>query len=1118
MKLLKLRLKNINSLYGEFEIDFENRDFAENRLFVLSGPTGSGKTSVLDAICLALFGKTPRILKIGKENAVLSKGAKYCFAELLFETGGKKFTARWEQEVNRNGNLNKVKHQVCDAGGVILVRGDRLTETREYIIDLIGLDFEQFVRTVMLTQGEFDRFLSSEPEEKAALFTKITGSEIYERISKEVFRRFKEKKNAYDGFQKEIDGMELLTEEERAELAKSIGQLQTDKRKLEEERDRIKEGLDWLADIAKLEKALADTEIEAKDIQAQFAAFEPEKGKLEAADRAASIEVAYSQLCTEERKLASTRETLESAKERLPEKEKSLDKAKEEETNAQEKLAAVTRERDDARPGLLQVRGLDNDISHFQSNHLKAKKKFEERETTLHRLQGALSGKRSVYQSKKGEFSQSEEYFKMHAEDEKLAGALGGIESALSDWDKLTARKEKAEGAVLKAEGELEGSGNHLETCRNQAKRLREAYSGVQNELSLLEKEKESLLAGESVQDIEKRRDVLAGEIAAMRAVRGYEEQRRQLAEGQACPLCGSVHHPYVLGTVPSDSGKKKELEAAETLLASIRSCFDKINTVGQTAAQKKTALDEAENDLKRAEDNLRQKTESNAERKRVRDELKRDLDEKKADLLNQLACYGVTEGDLAETKTIFAALKKRLGEWQSLSEKRDKNKEEIEHLERELAVLKKEEEKAGEELRKAEEELEKSDEELSAKKKERFDLFGEMDPEKEEQRLNGDVKAAEKENSAAKEAKNEAQSELARCQDEIKRFSREIDEAKTVLKQRLDSFVKDLKAKSFQTRAEFEKARLSPEERDRIRSRLQNLEREKSRLAGEKKQAQKTLRSKKDEKKTDKPAEDLRAELDAIESRRVENDQKLKAAEKDLSIDERNREKIAELQKGLEAASGEFQKWDRFWTVLGKSSNDFTNFVQTLTFERVVQYANLWLKKMAPRYELKRRVNAKENDTARKKGKKAGNGDADDTPANETKGSAAKSKALLYLDVIDYEQGGEVRAVENLSGGERFMASLALALGISRLAGKKVQIETFFLDEGFGTLDENALENAIDVLDYLQREEGKMIGIVTHVEKLRGETSRIQTQIQVIPKGGGRSVLVGPGVTQIDR
>ena len=1118
MKLLRLKLKNINSLYGEFEIDFESSAFTESGLFVLTGPTGSGKTSVLDAICLALFGETPRIKKISdKKNDVLSKDTKYCFAELLFETGGKKYTARWEQEVNRNGNLNKAKHQVCDGNGVPLVGGDKLSETKDFIINLIGLDFEQFIRTVMLTQGEFDRFLSSGSTEKAALFTKITGSEIYEEISGEVFSRFKEKKSAYEGLQKEIGGMELLSQEERAELVKSIGQLQTDKRKLEEERDRITKGLDWLDDIATLEKDLADTEVKEENLRTQILEFQPEEAKLEAAERAASIEVAYSQLCFEEGKLTDTQDLLKSAAERLPEKEKSLEKAKEAETKAQEILGAVAKAREDARPELLKVRDLDGDISHLQAGNLKAKEKCEERKTALHRLQDALSQKESVFLGKKDEFTQNEEYFKIHAVDEKLAGALDGIESALGDWDKLTARKEKAEDAVLRAQGELEELKNNLKKCQDRAERLREEYGKVQEELSQLEKEKESLLAGESVPDLEKRRDELAGEIAAMRAVMGYEEQRRQLTEGQACPLCGSIHHPYVLGSVPSDNEKKKELEATETLLSSARSCVNKINVVGQTASQKKTALADAENELKRAEDHLHRKEETYADRTQVRDEVKRDLEEKKTNLLTQLAGYGVTSGDFAATETISAALKKRREKWLSLSEKREKDKEEIKCLERDLAVLNKEKEKAEEEFKNAEKDLEKSGVELSAKKKERFDFFGEKDPEKEEQRLNDSVKAAEEKNNAAKETKIEAQNELVRCQDEIKRLEKEMQEIETALKQRRDSFEKDLKAKSFETRAEFVKALLTPEQRDQIRSDRQKLEGEKSKLAGEKARIQKTLDEKKSEKKTDKSAEELRKDLETVEVHRAENEQELNAAKTSLLIDDQNQDKAAKLQKGLEAAKEEFRKWDRLWTVLGRSNNAFSDFVQTLTFERVVQYANQWLKKMAPRYELKRRAEAEKKEKGRGKGKKTGNDDIHGTFSNETEGAAGKSKAKLNLDVIDYEQGGEVRVVENLSGGERFMVSLALALGISRLAGKNVQIETLFLDEGFGTLDENALENAIDVLEQLQRE-GKMIGIVTHVEKLRGEESRIQTQIQVIPQGGGRSLLAGPGVTQIAR
>ncbi len=161
----------------------------------------------------------------------------------------------------------------------------------------------------------------------------------------------------------------------------------------------------------------------------------------------------------------------------------------------------------------------------------------------------------------------------------------------------------------------------------------------------------------------------------------------------------------------------------------------------------------------------------------------------------------------------------------------------------------------------------------------------------------------------------------------------------------------------------------------------------------------------------------------------------------------------------------------------------------------------------MMPRYELKRRIDP---DSSKDRKNKKGEGP-------EPSGSEEELK--LDLNVIDHDQGDEERVVENLSGGERFVISLAMSLGISCLAKTHTRIDSIdmlFLDEGFGTLDENTLDGAIDALEQLHQNEGKMIGIVTHVERLQGEDSRIQTQIRVEKIGNGRSVVEGPGIIDL--
>ncbi len=196
------------------------------------------------------------------------------------------------------------------------------------------------------------------------------------------------------------------------------------------------------------------------------------------------------------------------------------------------------------------------------------------------------------------------------------------------------------------------------------------------------------------------------------------------------------------------------------------------------------------------------------------------------------------------------------------------------------------------------------------------------------------------------------------------------------------------------------------------------------------------------------------------------------------LSENEKQREKQKERLKTIDAQKRECSRWDDLHQLIGSADGKkFRNFAQGLTFEMMTAHANRQLRKMTDRYLLIR--------------------------------DAAQP---LELNVIDNYQAGEIRSTKNLSGGESFIVSLALALGLSQMASRNVRVDSLFLDEGFGTLDEDALETALETLAGL-RQDGKLIGVISHVTALK---ERIGTQIQVIPETGGRSSLSGPGCRRI--
>ncbi len=215
MKILKLRFKNINSLAGEFEIDFTNPQYNAEGLFLISGPTGTGKSSILDAICVALYGKTPRIPSItASTNEVMSLGTTDCFSEVEFEVSGTKYRSTFSQSRNRKGELAAPKYLLEDlTQGKVICQQKK--EWDKKINSISGMDYDRFVQSVLLAQGEFKKFLEANPNERATLLEKITGGEIYTLISKAVFERNKLEQQKLDMLKQEASLIKTLSDEEK---------------------------------------------------------------------------------------------------------------------------------------------------------------------------------------------------------------------------------------------------------------------------------------------------------------------------------------------------------------------------------------------------------------------------------------------------------------------------------------------------------------------------------------------------------------------------------------------------------------------------------------------------------------------------------------------------------------------------------------------------------------------------------------------------------------------------------------------------------------------------------------------------------------------------------------
>ena len=227
MRILTLRLKNLNALKGEWKIDFTQSPFIDNGLFAITGPTGAGKTTLLDAICLALYHQTPRLGPIStSNNDIMTRGTAECLAEVEFDIKGKAYRAFWSMRRARgkvDGNLQSADVELAEVeSGKVLAT--QVRPKSEEIEKLTGLNFARFTKSMMLSQGDFAAFLNANEADRAELLEELTGTEIYGQISQAVHQQFSDAKQKKKEFAIKLEGVTLLSDEQITQLEEEQAQ------------------------------------------------------------------------------------------------------------------------------------------------------------------------------------------------------------------------------------------------------------------------------------------------------------------------------------------------------------------------------------------------------------------------------------------------------------------------------------------------------------------------------------------------------------------------------------------------------------------------------------------------------------------------------------------------------------------------------------------------------------------------------------------------------------------------------------------------------------------------------------------------------------------------------
>lgn len=395
MKILELRFKNLNSLYGEWLIDFTDPDYEMNGIFALTGPTGAGKSTILDAICLALYGATPRLGRItANANDIMSRQTGECFAEVVFASQAGQFRCRWDQRRARKaatGKLQTQEHQIAEAHTGKLIES-RVSRVVNVVEEKTGMDFERFTRSVLLAQGSFDTFLKADAEEKSKLLEQITGTEIYTTISQRVHERLRNEQALFKQLMTEIAGIGLLSLEEEQRIQQQLEQTEFDYKTVQAELNKVNKAIDWLGVLQTLEQEIKNLQKQHNTLQAKQQAFEPKRQQLALANQAAILEGLYAELSTLKKQQLNEQTDLKAAVTQLPNiQQQAAQQAAQYEAAVKQVLNAKYA-LENAKPLLQEVRLLDQQLPkpYKQLKDLPLMSVATERERLEHWLQGRL--------------------------------------------------------------------------------------------------------------------------------------------------------------------------------------------------------------------------------------------------------------------------------------------------------------------------------------------------------------------------------------------------------------------------------------------------------------------------------------------------------------------------------------------------------------------------------------------------------------------------------------------------------------------------------------------------------------------------------------------------------
>jgi exonuclease SbcC len=1082
MRILQVRFKNLNSLVGEWEIDLTHPAFASDGIFAITGPTGAGKTTILDAICLALYGRTPRLNKVTKSgNEIMSRQTGDCFAEVTFETQAGRYRCHWSQHRARkkaDGELQGPKHEIADAdSGAIFAA--KIQGVADRIETVTGMDFDRFTRSMLLAQGGFAAFLQAAPDERAPILEQITGTEIYSRISVRVHERQREEREKLNLLQAETAGIVILEPEQEKEIGQTLETKWKEEAELTAKSADTGKAIAWLTTIDGLRKEIVNLADEASRLRNDIDAFMPDREKLNRALGATALDGAYATLTAMRKQQVDDREALKTEEEAIPGLESSAQKQAESLKSAELQTARVKEELKAAAPALQKVRSLDQKLA-------DQKKAVTEGEEGCKKNAAKIDADKQArlkVQEKRSKAYETLElvdgYLKEHAQDEWLISGLAGVEEQLNG---LLSRQKEIHQKVSgrdKAANDLEQAIKSLDDRQKQCGIRKQELDGASKQLQQGKDALSQMLGDRLLREYRTEKETLLREMAFLTKIAELEDHRAKLEDGKPCPLCGATEHPFAEGNVPVPDETEQKIDALAKLINKAEDQEAAIKKIEEAERLTRKNLTDAEklesaaaNDRKAAEKAL-------AEVKDGLEKLRADFNERRQAVSGKLLSLGVTDVPEMDISSLLATLRARLKAWQGQVKRKAEIEKQIADLDSEVKHLDGVVETQSTALAEKRELLETLKKELAAGNDERKALYDDKNPDDEELRLNKAISDAESAERQARDCHNELHQKWNTAKAHAESLRKRIDQREPELRKLETAFSAALAPVGFSNEEQLLEARLPPERRGELTAKAKELDERQTDLKARQKDRETRLATEMARKVTDKSLDELETQFKEHEESLKELRDIIAGFKHKLSENKAAKERIKEKQAAIESQKKECRRWENLHELIGSADGKkYRNFAQGLTFEMMIGHANRQLRKMTDRYLLIR----------------------DDAQP-------------LELNVIDNYQAGEVRSTKNLSGGESFIVSLSLALGLSHMASKNVRVDSLFLDEGFGTLDEEALDTALETLAGLQQD-GKLVGVISHIPALR---ERIAAQIQITPKTSGRSHINGPGCRRVE-